>query len=265
MKNIAVGLAIVFTTTLALITNARATATYDGTLTGSMSVAGCLSGAIIQNCAVSGLVITSSASSSSPVTITAGTGIASATQNVTAGSGISYSISSAISGSASGPGSSATSLTFPGPTIFVRNTANNDVVLLLDYSFSFANTIAIDFPLTETAFSFSNFDINRTDSSLGIPTDFEELFGSGCSNISPPQFGLTSAPCTDSGNGRLSLTIAGCIGLACDVVLTSLSLDAGQVGLATVVPEPGSLLLLAAGLAEVCVLSRRRRSACRLV
>jgi len=247
MKNTAVALAILFTVVLASATNARATASYDGTLTGSISVAGCLSGAILQSCALSGLDVTGSSLSSSPTTITSGDGVASATQNVTAGSGISFSISSAISGSASAPGSSANSLTFPSPTILVRNTDASDVTLVLDYSFSYLNSVNIDFAGTETAFSFSEFDLNRTDSFFGIPFDFQDLFESSCSNINPPQFGLTAAPCSDSGTGRLFVTISGCSGFACEGTVTSLSLDADQIGLAAVVPEPGSFVIIVTG------------------
>lgn len=265
MKKIAVALAILLTTTWALATNARATSTYDGTLTGSISIAGCLSGAILQNCALSGLNISGNADSSSPVITTSGTAVANATQNVTAGSGISYSITSTFSGSASDPGSSAISLTFPSPTISVRNTTSSDVTLVLDYSFLYTNTIAVDFPSNETAFSFSEFDLNRVDSSFGIPFNVEDLFDSSCSNINPPQFGLTSDPCADSDSGRLFLTIDGCVGIACDVVVTSISLDASQIGLAAVVPEPGSLLLFASGLTQLGLMPwlRRRRSSPR--
>ena len=255
MKKIAIVLAIMVTTALAFTTNARATATYDGTLSGSISVAGCLSGAILQSCALSGLEISGSTASSSTLTITSGTGTASANQTVTAGSGISYSVTSSISGAASDPGSSATSLTFPSPTILIRNTGSGDVTLVIDYSFSYTNTIGIDFPLTETAFSSSEFDLNRIDSFLGVPFAFQDLFQSSCSNINPPQFGLTSDPCAASGSGRLFLNIAGCIGLACDFTITSLSLDAGQIGLAAVVPEPSALLLLVLGLTQFGLLS----------
>jgi len=80
MKNIAAGLVILLTITLAWTTQARATATYDGTLTGSISVAGCLSGAILHSCVQSGLVIFGTADSSPP--FAGGAGVA--TQTVTA-------------------------------------------------------------------------------------------------------------------------------------------------------------------------------------
>jgi hypothetical protein len=272
MKNIAAGLVILLTITLAWTTQARATATYDGTLTGSISVAGCLSGAILHSCVQSGLVIFGTADSSPP--FAGGAGVA--TQTVTAfgagtdtvmngttfrtgmDGGSGFTITSLISGSAAATGSSATSLTFPSPTIFVRNTDSGEVTLVVDYSFSYINTIGVNLPLTETAFSFSEFDLNRIDSVFGFPDAFQDLFESSCSNINPPQFGLTSDPCADSGSGRLSLTIAGCVGFACEVTVTALSLDAGQIGLAAVVPEPGSLALLSLGLAPIGVLSRLR-------
>jgi hypothetical protein len=263
---------------------ALATATYQGTMSGTFEILSCTQqGVSLASCGFAGgLTINgfiSSPSLTGGTAFTFGGGTASVVSTIStvgpgtfvphpfiqgalSGSGLDigsgYSVNIAISGSASAPGDGAGSVAFESGDFSFINQGAFPVTIAVELTYQYESSISVNDPTREQAFSNNNVDVQLFDF-VADPSTVTELFDNGCTNILPPFLGIPSIPCTSSGLQTLQFSFVVpvcpapiCLGVRVDGTFQ-------QLGAAAVVPEPTSIALLAAGFGCLGLYNRFKR------
>jgi hypothetical protein len=264
----------------------HATASYEGTMSGTFSIAGCSQGGSATDCGTGGLFIDgfiATPSLAGGTKITIGTGIADVTSTIStfgpgtfgpspivpgalSGSGLAegsgYSMNLAISGSASDPGAGAGSEAFEGGEFSFVNRGPNTITVTVRMTYDYATSIAIDDALTELAFTNSVVSINLFNG-FAVPPVAGIQFKSDCSNFLPPGGipGIGSDPCSSGGLQTIILNfdVPACGSLLCPTYSLDSIFELAGAAQVEPVPEPATFMLMGSGLAGIGLFRRIRK------